>query len=473
MRRIVLLRPHEWLGDAARRRSFAPAAAPLADAVGVRGVEFDEGFHPVRVDSRLGQASARPAAAGFNYAEAAPLQSFCVRAELEDEDAVERLRHDRPDEVLGVFADPTVSPFPTPYCGDPAIGGATEVARTLGVPALRQAGLTGRGVRVAVVDTGVDRTLVPVEGGWAPSPGYVPGSAPRDHGSMVAWDVRIAAPDARILDYALLRSTGPTWTAFLSDAIAGFASLLDLLAREPGPLVVNNSWGMFDRREDEPIGSPANYGANPDHPFNQITATLVAAGADVLFAAGNCGADCPDGRCGPGDIGPGASIHGANSHPDVITVAAVTVTARRLGYSSQGPGGLHRRKPDLAAPSHFSGSGVYPQDGGTSAACPVAAGVVAALRGGPGRSLDPAGLKGTLQRSARDLGGAGWDFDFGYGVLDAAAALEGLAPTPRRPIKKRPAKKKPVKKAPIKKGPAKKKPVKKRPAKKKPAKKRA
>src|SRR2546426_4729724 len=45
-----------------------------------------------------------------------------------------------------------------------------------------------------------------------------------------------------------------------------------------------------------PIGSPENYSANPEHPFNQVTGALVAAGADIFFAAGNCGADCPDGR---------------------------------------------------------------------------------------------------------------------------------------------------------------------------------
>ena len=70
------------------------------------------------------------------------------------------------------------------------------------------------------------------------------------------------------------------------------------------------------------------------------------------------GANCPDGRCGDKDIGSGHSIHGANSVPDVITVAAVTIGDRRLGDSSQGPGGLSKRKPDLAGYSHFLGSEV-------------------------------------------------------------------------------------------------------------------
>jgi subtilisin family serine protease len=220
---------------------------------------------------------------------------------------------------------------------------------------------------------------------------------------------------------------GSTWNGFLSDAIAAFADLIDLLEREPGPLVVNNSWGLFDRSTEEPIGSPGNYSANPNHPFNQIVGSLVAAGADVFFAAGNCGANCPDDRCGQGDKGPGKSIHGANSHPDVITVAAITTDNRRLGYSSQGPGGLYQRKPDIAAYSHFKGSRVYPADGGTSAASPVAAGAAAALRERFANSvLSPAALKGTIQRTSIDIDNNGWDYDIGYGVINPIAVLNAL-----------------------------------------------
>jgi subtilisin family serine protease len=412
----------------------------LDKTIKVMGMQLDDRYHPVRVSGRMGVPAERPKALGFNYGSVGPVTTYAVRSQFDDEDAIERLRYDRRQDVVGVYADPTVSTFATPYCGSAPVGSDKDVASKLGVPAMRRVGLTGKGVRVAVVDTGIDGKRIPVSGGWAPTPGYVPGSTKPDHGTMCAYDVRIAAPSARILDYALLKSQGATWTAFLSDAIAAFADLIDLLGREPGALVVNNSWGMFDRSEDAPIGSPENYSANPDHPFNQIVGGLVAAGADVFFAAGNCGGDCPDGRCGAKDIGPGASIHGANSHPDVVTVAAVTVTDRRLGYSSQGPGGLYNRKPDLAAYSHFRGSGVYPADGGTSAASPVAAGVAAAMRQKVSvNKLRPAQLKGLLQRTCRDLEGNGWDYDMGYGVLDAAAAVKALGLKAR---KKKPSKKK-------------------------------
>ncbi len=437
IRRIVLVRKHEPLEASFNARSFSMAGPLLENTVKVAGMEFDEKYHAVAVSGRTGIPAEQPVASGFNYRDIGAVTTYCLRAQFDDEEAVQRLRRDRPEEVVGVFVDPSVSIFPRPYCGNRPVGDDKDVARGLGVPTLRRNGLTGRGVRVAVVDTGIDGTQIPVAGGWAPTPGYVPGSMSPDHGTMVAFDIRIAAPQARILDYALLQSQGGTWTAFLSDAIAAFADLMRSLAEKPGPLVVNNSWGMFDRSEDAPIGSPENYSANPDHPFNQVVASLVTAGADVFFAAGNCGAECPDGRCGPSDTGPGASIHGANSHPDVVTVAAVTVDDRRLGYSSQGPGGLYSRKPDLAAFSHFRGSGVWTADSGTSAASPVAAGVAAALRQKVStKRLAPAQLKGLLQRTARDLEGNGWDFDMGYGVIDAAAAFKALGLKPRKRVPK-------------------------------------
>src|SRR5256886_7235376 len=133
---------------------------------------------------------------------------------------------------------------------------------------------------------------------------------------MVAYDVRIAAPDARILDYALLKSQAGTWAAFLSDGIAAFADLVERVNAAPGRWVVNNSWGLFDRASDAPVGSPENYSANPDHPFNQITGALVAAGADVFFAAGGSRGRLPPPPGGGGGTGaPAAAPRGPPPPP--------------------------------------------------------------------------------------------------------------------------------------------------------------
>lgn len=438
-----MLKKDERLKAASQAHSFSIAKNRLEDVLKPNVTNYnnnnnkmriDETYPPVEIKGKAPIMDEKPVALGFNYrllSEPREDKSvYGIRVIFEDQDAIEKLIEEHPDDVQGVFADPTITVFPRSYCGEKAIGTHRTVGTKLGLTALKRRRISGRNVRVAVVDTGIDGSKVPVSGGWGPpgSNNYVPGSSPPDHGTMVAFDVRISAPKARILDYALLQSNGQTWTAFLSDAIAAFSNLIDLVQREPGPLVVNNSWGMFDRSEDAPIGSAENYSANPDHPFSQITSALVAAGADVLFAAGNCGADCPDGRCGVADVGPGASIHGANSHPDVITVAAITVEHNRLGYSSQGPGGLYRRKPDIAAYSHFAGSKVYPADGGTSAASPVAAGVIAALRQKfpDSGAVTPAALKGIIQKTAIDVGRKGWDYNLGYGIINAKNALNEL-----------------------------------------------
>ena len=40
--------------------------------------------------------------------------------------------------------------------------------------------------------------------------------------------------------------------------------------------------GFSTGKKTQPIGSPENYSANPNHPFNQITGSLVAAGASTF-----------------------------------------------------------------------------------------------------------------------------------------------------------------------------------------------
>jgi hypothetical protein len=115
---------------------------------------------------------------------------------------------------------------------------------------------------------------------------------------MCAFDVCIAAPRCTIVDHAVLTSDnrgGPVMDGLLSDAIASYGLLLSRLIQAPKPfagdttqrtMVVNNSWGMFHPSWDFPAGSPQNYSDNPAHPFNLQVASLEAAGADILFAAG-------------------------------------------------------------------------------------------------------------------------------------------------------------------------------------------
>jgi hypothetical protein len=367
---------------------------------------------------------------------------YAIEVEFDDEQAVDVFRNANKDRIVGVYANPPIAPFAT-VCPSEPVGTLRDVKRKVNVlPEYR-----GQGVRLAVVDTGVNGTLVPVAGGLQLDGFPKPGKSPSGHGTMVAFDTGLAAPDATILDYPLLRTepslrTEPqTLSTFLYDALAVYQQLLAEFLKTPDvPMVAVNSWGVADRSEDAPAGSADNYGSNPDHPFNQIVTKLVAAGADVFFAAGNCGGPCPFATCGEKNKGAGNGILGANALPDVITIGAVTVRDELLGYSSSGPGSMKQspQKPDLVAPSHFEGAGIAAQaaDQGTSTACAVAAGVAAALRSMPNaKGVRPAALKAALLQGARQPKDTawGWNPDTGYGVVNlrtAAEALEALVAPP-------------------------------------------
>jgi subtilisin family serine protease len=445
MRVLVQFRSSPAVHAATLRGEAMPPFA-AATAAPVPGLIIDPAYNPVQLPTP--QAD-EPGASPYLYSPAvsfstAPEQAtYLVRGAVPDDPERQRAAvaeaTARP-EVVGVFSDPVIATCLV--CpGDPAVGGDQEVAAQLGVKALADAGMDGYRVPVAIVDTGINLAHLESKGrdpkfsrqrSWAPAGVATrPGGHPVGHGTMCAYDVGIAAPKATLVDHALLLSETPGETAMsglLSDAVLSYSRLLGIvqaMAAGRRALVVNNSWGMFSPTWDFPVGHPGNYSDNPAHPFNVIAASLEAAGADILFAAGNCGRDCPDGRC---EFGSARPICGANSHPSVLSVAGVDTRKRRVGYSSQGPGRIDPDKPDLSAYTHFTGSGVYPADGGTSAACPVAAGVVAAVREKyPSSVLSPAELRALLSKTAEDLGGTGFDHDFGWGVIDGIALAAALA----------------------------------------------
>ena len=155
---------------------------------------------------------------------------------------------------------------------------------------------------------------------------------------------------------------------------------------------------------------------------------LEGLGADILFAAGNCGVDCPDSQCGGVTT---KTIYGANSHPQVTCVAGVGVNKNRVGYSSIGPGRLTPDKPDLSGYTHFKGSKVYPADSGTSAATPVVAGVVAALRTQMSQdptdpNTSPAAVRKILTTTANQTNNIGYSFDYDWGTVSGCNIAAGF-----------------------------------------------
>jgi subtilisin family serine protease len=442
----------------ADRRSLAAGVLADADIPALGALRLDPTFPPVPVPEpevrrpARGEVAARTGARAFDVRRKVqvsldPLTTpYIVRGEIDGGEAgVEALR--RATGVSNVYADPLIAPSAVVCPGGPAVGTDRDVARLLGVERLAAAGMDGRGVLLAIVDSGINLAHLRARGlnptvdrarSWEPAGvDGDPFEFPVDHGTMCAYDALIAAPRATLLDIAVLLSqrpneSGSAVSGLLSDAIAAYSHLLGILRgrpQRPGgalSLVVSNSWAIFSPQWDLPPNDPGNYTDNPEHLFNRSVTTLEAYGADILFAAGNCGAECADGRC---EWPAGEStIAGANGHPAVLSVAGVDVTGERVGYSSTGPGRLSDRKPDISGFTHFYGSGVYGADGGTSAACPVVAGLVAAVRSrlpsSQAGSGSPAAVRDMVRKTALERGNPGFDYAYGWGIVNGPRLSE-------------------------------------------------
>lgn len=79
-----------------------------------------------------------------------------------------------------------------------------------GAEKLREAGLTGKGVRVAVIDSGIDSDHIGFDGKVAMKKWYRFGTplAEDDHGTHVAGTIHFMAPDAELCDYRVFGEKG-------------------------------------------------------------------------------------------------------------------------------------------------------------------------------------------------------------------------------------------------------------------------
>ena len=378
-------------------------------------------------------------------------RTFAMPVEVISDDLsslLEGLR--RIPEVIGVHLNPVLHHEASPTsCKLPFQGESEDVVRErIGSQWLLDRGMEGEDVLIVVVDEGFNFAHVKSHHGnvqFEPrlsysSAGTIPGeTGVTSHGTMSAFLATVAAPRATLVDLASPSNV----EARCKDALVAYNKLAQqmenekLLTRYRG-VVVTNSWqtGSFALRDLELAGCyandlPAKNGVvsveQPCHLLNRAITALDEAGADIVFAAGNMG------KC-PADA-PG-TVFGPNSHPRVLTVAAIDLKYRRIHNSSYGPGALHRQKPDVSGYSNFDasktlilrGSGAF-LDQGTSASAALVAGIVAALRSGlgpPGCGPDPEELRQELRTAARreliradgkPVRFAGYDREFGWGAV--------------------------------------------------------
>ncbi|MGW6442130.1 S8 family peptidase [Lentzea sp. NPDC055074] len=315
----------------------------------------------------------------------------------------------------------------TPLAGTLSASGATKIwldekreanldrsVAQINAPAAYAAGLTGKGVTVAVLDTGVDDTHPDLadreigERNFSSSPdngdhyghGTHVASIVAGTGAQSGGKYRGVAPDASILDVKVLGDNGSGQDSAI---IAGME-----WAVEQGAQIVNLSLGGYDTPEVSPL----------EEAVNRLTADK---GALFVIAAGNSG--------------PGARTIGSPGTADAaLTVGAVDDQDQIAEFSSRGPTSSGSLKPDLTAPGvgivaalHSDGRiGAPVADGytsldGTSMATPHVAGAAALLRQRH-PELDGAALKARLTGTTTPTEKL-TPFEQGTGRLDVAKLI--------------------------------------------------
>jgi len=261
----------------------------------------------------------------------------------------------------------------------------------IGTPQVWQANVTGQGIKVAIVDTGIDPNHPDFDGRIAQRKDFT-GEGDTDkngHGTHVAGIVggsgtkyRGVAPECVFYIAKVLRGNGSGST---SDVMAGVE-----WAVQQGAQVINLSLGSDGACD----GTDA---------LSVLCDVAVAQGVVLCVAAGNAG--------------PGASTVGSpGCAKTVITVGATTKSDQVASFSSRGPTSDGRIKPDVCFPGanivacRASGTSMgtpidawYTSASGTSMATPHATGACALLlQAKPG--LSPQQIKDTLMNTAKDLG---------------------------------------------------------------------
>lgn len=273
----------------------------------------------------------------------------------------------------------------------------------IGAPAAWQAGFTGKGVKVAVLDSGIDGAHPDLVGKVVAErnfTGVVIDPAQRTHGTHIASTIagnnekyRGVAPDVELLD-------GHVCTGGFGGCSTSAALLAVQWAAEQGAQVVNMSFGGHDTPEVDPL----------EEAINQLSREK-----GVLFvgAAGNEGSAA-------------GTISTPGSAEAALSVGAVDRADDVTGFSSRGPAASGGIKPEVTAPgmgivAAQSGTRGHIAQSGTSMATPHVVGVAALLKQA---HPDWTGerIKATLMASAVSRPGF-TPFEQGAGRVDVPRAL--------------------------------------------------
>ncbi|MCX5395049.1 S8 family serine peptidase [Streptomyces sp. NBC_00094] len=289
-----------------------------------------------------------------------------------------------------------------------------ESVPLIGAPEAWAAGYTGKGVKVAVLDTGIDANHPDFAGLIDGTASFVPGEGVTDvngHGTHVAGTI-VGSGAASGGDNKGVAPGADLYVGKVLGGAEGYGQDSWVMAgmqwaAESGADVVNMSLGD-------------SYPTDGSDPMSQTVDALSAQyGTLFVIAAGNAGPE---------------SISAPGAAAAALTVAATDKQDQLASFSSTGPlawsGGM---KPDIAAPGvditaarsqamTEGGEGLYRTISGTSMATPHVAGA-AAILAQQHPDWSGAQLKEHLTSTAKGLDGGYSPYEVGTGRLDVAAAV--------------------------------------------------
>lgn len=272
---------------------------------------------------------------------------------------------------------------------------------------VQMSGNKGTGVKVAVVDSGVDYSHPDISGNYAGGYDFVNRDTdPMDdngHGTHVAGTIAaVAGNDQGVVGVApevsiyALKVLGKDGRGSFSNVIEALQWCVDNDIK-----ITNNSYGSA---------------GDPGQTVRDAFDNAYSAGILHVASAGNSG----------NAAGTGDSVGYPAKYDSVIAVAATDIGDNRASFSSTGP------KVEMAAPGVSIYSTIpgnqYAYYSGTSMASPHVAGVAALVyRSG---LTAPVTIRAKLQNTADDLGISGRDSLYGYGLVDADEAAGMQNPPP-------------------------------------------
>lgn len=295
-------------------------------------------------------------------------------------------------------------------------------------------GITGAGITVGVVDTGVDVSHPALKAAYRGTnadgttdhnynffdavQGKKEAYDDQMHGTHVAGTIAGTAvgdkgatgvaPGVKLIASKILSSTGSGTMSGVMKGLEWMLAPTDSEGKNPDPTkapdIISNSWGTNNGK---------------DQSFRKLLQSFLAAGITPVFAAGNSGPR-------------GGTVGAPGSSPEVISVAATDKDDKVASFSSRGPSPIKDpsgsdRKPDISAPGALINStvpgGGYRVLNGTSMATPAVSGVIALVLS-KHKDLTNDEIVKAITTSARDIDATGYDYNTGHGLIDAEKALE-------------------------------------------------